>query len=298
MSRTSRSALITIIIVLIIGALVALAGAQGSATIGGIPLFALAVAAAFAVQVIVYVPAVIMKSEKFFDLTGATTYTLISIGLLVLSPSPDARSWVLAAMVVVWAVRLGPFLFLRIRKSGGDDRFDDIKLNPLSFLRVWILQGLWMSLTASAAWIAMSSEASSREPLGWIAIVGIILWLVGITFEVTADLQKSAFKADSRNEGKFIRTGLWSRSRHPNYFGEIVLWIGVMLVAAPVLSGWQWIALLSPVFVILLLTRISGVPLLEAKADRRWGGQDDYEEYKKHTPVLVPRLTRSSRRSA
>lgn len=291
MSRTNRSALIVIIVVLAIGALVALAGAQDSAEVAGIPLFPLAVAAAFIIQIIVYLPAVIAKTEKFFDLTGATTFTLISIALLAFSPSPDTRSWILAAMVTLWALRLGPFLFLRIRKAGADKRFDDIKGRPLVFLRVWILQGLWVSLTASAAWIAMSGNASSREPLGWISIAGIVLWVIGMAIELTADLQKSAFKADPTNTGAFIRTGLWSRSRHPNYFGEIVLWIGVFLVAAPVLSGWQWIALLSPVFVTLLLTRVSGVPMLEASADERWGGQDDYEAYKMHTPVLIPRLS-------
>ncbi len=291
MSRTNRSALITIIVVLAIGVLVALAGAQGSAEIAGIPLFALAVAATFIIQIIVYLPAMMLKTEKFFDLTGASTFTLVSIALLALAPLPDTRSWALAAMVILWAVRLGPFLFLRIRKAGADNRFDDIKGSPLVFLRVWILQGLWVSLTASAAWIAMSSDASLREPFGWISIVGIVLWVIGMTFELTADLQKSAFKADPKNAGTFIRTGLWSRSRHPNYFGEIVLWIGVFLVAAPALHGWQWAAVLSPVFVILLLTRVSGVPLLEASADKRWGGQDDYETYKMHTPVLIPRLT-------
>ena len=88
----------------------------------------------------------------------------------------------------------------------------------------------------------------------------------------------------------FIQTGLWSRSRYPNYFGEIVLWVVVMIIALPVLQGWQWVALISPVFVTLLLTRVSGIPLLEKKADQKWGRQEDYEAYKKHTPVLIPRL--------
>lgn len=291
MSRTNRSALITILIVLALGVLLALAGSTGGATLGGVPLFALAVGAAFAVQIIVFIPALIWRTEKFFDLTGASTFALISLGLLALSPAPDARSWVLTGMVVLWAIRLGPFLFLRVRAAGADDRFDEIKRNPIVFLRVWILQGLWVSLTASAAWIAISSAAHAREPLNWVSIVGVALWAVGLGIEVTADVQKSRFKADPRNAGTFIRTGLWSRSRHPNYFGEIMLWIGVLVVAAPVLSGWQWVALLSPVFVTLLLTRISGVPMLEQKADARWGGEPAYEAYKSQTPVLIPRLT-------
>jgi len=111
-------------------------------------------------------------------------------------------------------------------------------------------------------------------------------------FEVVADTQKSRFNTDPANKGKFIQSGLWSRSRHPNYFGEIVLWIGIAIIAVPVLQGWQWIAMISPLFVTLLLTRVSGVPLLEKKAGKKWGGQVDYEEYKKNTPVLIPRLTK------
>ena len=122
------------------------------------------------------------------------------------------------------------------------------------------------------------------------AIVGALVWLIGFVIEVVADAQKSRFNADPANKGKFIRTGLWSRSRHPNYFGEIVLWIGIAIIAIPVLQGWQWVAMISPVFVTILLTRISGIPLLQKKAEAKWGGQADYEEYKKNTPVLIPRL--------
>ncbi|MDE0546211.1 DUF1295 domain-containing protein [Microbacterium sp. C7(2022)] len=291
MNSQSRASLIAIIIAVVLAGLVAWAGSQGGATVGGIPLFALAVAAAFAIQVIVYVPSMLAQTERFFDLTGSLTFILITAGLLVLAPAPDVRSIILAAMVVIWAVRLGSFLFVRIHRSGSDDRFDELKTSPIRFLRVWVLQGLWVSLTAAAAWIAMSTAATERAPLGVLTFVGIAVWLLGITIEIVADLQKSAFKADSANRGDFIRTGLWSRSRHPNYFGEIVLWIGVTLVAAPVLAGWQWVALISPLFVTLLLTKVSGVPLLEAKADKRWGGDDDYAAYKKRTPVLIPRLS-------
>ena len=116
---------------------------------------------------------------------------------------------------------------------------------------------------------------------------GLLIWAAGFAIEATADVQKSRFRADPANRGAFIHTGLWAWSRHPNYFGEIVLWIGVAVIALPVLQGWQYVTLISPLFVILLLTRVSGVPLLEKRADEKWGGQDDYEAYKRRTPVLV-----------
>lgn len=298
MSTQNLASLITVVVALVIGGLVALAGSQGGVLVGSWPVFAVAVAAAFAVQVIVFIPSAIAKSERFFDATGSATFILVTIGVLALVPDPDPRTWVLAAMVIVWAIRLGSFLALRIHRAGTDSRFDELKTQPLRFLRVWMMQGLWVSLTAAAAWIAMTVQPEDRSPFGVLAVVGVVVWLVGIVIEVTADLQKSAFKADAANTGEFIRTGLWSRSRHPNYFGEILIWIGVAVVALPVLSGWQWIALLSPIFVTLLLTRVSGVPLLEKQADERWGDRDDYQAYKQATPVLVPSLTKPTPRAA
>ncbi|PPF83059.1 hypothetical protein C5E07_11735 [Pseudoclavibacter sp. RFBJ3] len=288
----NRATIITIAIAVLIGALVALAGSQGGAELAGFPLYAWAVAAAFLIQVLVYLPSAAAKTERFFDLTGSATFIVVTIGLLIAAPAPDARSWILGAMVILWALRLGSFLFARIHRSGSDDRFDDIKGDKLRFLRVWIMQGLWVSLTAAAAWIAIAGGTAEREPIGWLGIVGIVIWVAGFVIEVVADLQKNAFKADPANKGRFIRTGLWSRSRHPNYFGEILLWVGVAIVAIPVLVDWQWIALISPVFVVLLLSKVSGVPLLEAKADKKWGGDADYEEYKAKTPVLLLKLTR------
>ena len=236
----------------------------------------------------VFAPAYWRQTEKFFDLTGSLTDITISTLALAFSPKVDARAILLWIMVVVWALRLGSFLFRRIHKTGKDDRFDEIKSSWIRFLNTWTIQALWVTFTASAALIAITTV--TRKGLDIFALIGFLVWVFGFTFEVVADYQKSRFNADPNNKGKFIKTGLWSRSRHPNYFGEITLWIGVIIIALPVRQGWQWVALIFPVFVTLLLTRVSGVPLLEKKSDQKWGGQIEYETHKKQTPVLIPWL--------
>ncbi|MBX3147784.1 MAG: DUF1295 domain-containing protein [Gemmatimonadales bacterium] len=275
----------------LIGALVAWAGSQGGVTVGGVPAFAIAVAAAFLIQWLVFIPSYRFQTEKFFDLTGSLTYlTVVGISLWASRQNAalDGRSLLLAALVAVWAIRLGSFLFSRIHRAGKDDRFDDLKPSFVRFLNVWTMQGLWVTFTAAAALVAITS--TYRKDLDGFALVGTLIWLLGFGFEAVADAQKSRFNSDPRNKGRFISTGLWSRSRHPNYFGEIVLWIGVAVIALPVLHGWQRIALISPVFVAVLLTRISGIPLLARKAEAKWGGQADYQAYKERTPLLIPRL--------
>jgi steroid 5-alpha reductase family enzyme len=283
-----RNALIAFPVLILLGLLVALAGSQGGSEIGGVPLFALLVGLSFAIQWLAFVPAYWLQTEKFFDLTGSVTYLSIIALALFLSSGVDARTILLAILVAVWAIRLGTFLFGRIKKAGKDDRFNEIKPSFLRFLNVWTIQGLWVTFTAAAALVAITT--TSRAALDGFAVVGLLVWLAGFGIEVAADLQKSRFNAEPGNKGRFIRMGLWARSRHPNYFGEIVLWVGIAIIALPVLAGWQWVALISPLFVILLLTRVSGIPLLEERADAKWGGQKEYETYKKQTPVLIPRL--------
>lgn len=290
MATRSRTSAVIFALVVLLGAGIAWAGSYNGLTVGGIPLFALGIALAFVVQWIAFIPAWLKQTEHFYDLTGSITYNTVIVLAVLLSGANDARSLLLGALVVVWALRLGTFLFRRVRRSGRDDRFDEIKPNFPRFLNVWTIQGLWVSLTLAAALAAITS--ASPRPLDAWAIVGLIVWLVGFGIEVIADRQKSAFRADPANRGSFIRSGLWAWSRHPNYFGEILLWFGVALIAFPVLQGWQYLTLISPVFVFLLITRVSGVPLLEKKADANWGGQADYEEYKARTPVLVPRPPR------
>jgi steroid 5-alpha reductase family enzyme len=285
--QSNRNALIALIVVILIAIGFAWAGSQGGASALGVPIFALAVALAFLIQWLAFIPAYLRQTEKFFDLTGSVTYITVTTVAVLLSPEVDGRSILLLALVLIWATRLGTFLFNRIQKEGRDERFDEIKPRFLRFLNTWNLQGLWVSLTVGAALAAITT--TTRQELGIFALIGFLVWLFGFAFEVMADAQKSAFRADPANKGKFIQSGLWAWSRHPNYFGEIVLWIGVAIIALPVLRGWQWVTLISPFFVALLITRVSGVPMLEQRADEKWGGQEDYEAYKERTPVLIPR---------
>jgi steroid 5-alpha reductase family enzyme len=287
MNEENRRALLALPVVILVAIGLAWAGSQRSASAFGVPIFALAVGLAFLIQWLVFIPSYVFQTERFYDLTGSFTYITVTLTAVLLSPITDGRSLLLLALVVIWAGRLGTFLFRRVLKAGKDARFDELKVSFLRFLNTWTLQGLWVSFTLAAALAAITG--STRRPLGLFALVGFLVWAMGFAIEVVADAQKSRFRSVPENKGKFIHTGLWAWSRHPNYFGEIVLWIGVAIITLPVLRGWQWVTLISPVFVTLLITRVSGIPILEKRADEKWGGQADYEAYKASTPVLIPR---------
>ena len=279
-----------IIAALVLGSVIAFAGSQHGATWLGLPLFALCCAAAFLIQWMMFVPAWVYQTEHYFDLTGSLTY--ISLALIaLLFGQGDPRSLLIGALVIIWAGRLGTFLFLRIRAAGEDRRFRSIKTDFLQFLMTWTLQGAWVSITMGAGLAAMTT--ANEVPLGLFAFLGLLLWVAGFAIEVVADSQKSRFKADPGNQDSFIDVGLWRWSRHPNYFGEIVLWIGITMIAFPVLQGWQYATLISPIFVIVLLTKISGVRMLEHRSDKKWGNDPAYQAYKSDTPVLVPRPPRA-----
>ncbi len=247
---------------------------------------------AFAVQWLMFIPAYVYQTEHFYDLTGSVTYLLLI--LLALWPGLQGevggRALLLAALVSIWALRLGSFLFARVRRSGKDGRFDEIKTRWPRFLVAWTLQGLWVFFTLLAALIAISTAA---EPgLDAWAVLGALIWLAGFAIEVRADAEKSAFNALPAHRGRFIQSGLWAWSRHPNYFGEILLWVGIAVIALPSFAGWSWLGLISPLFVTVLITRVSGVPLLEQRAKEKWGDDAEYQHYRDHTPVLIPRRPR------
>ncbi|MFM1897050.1 MAG: hypothetical protein RLZZ385_2124 [Pseudomonadota bacterium] len=278
--------LLGILFCLLLGAVFLVAGSDGGVMLGGLPLFALCGVIGFVLHWLAFIPSFARQTEQFFDLTGALSFLVTVAVALLCVPRIDIRTALLAVMVSVWALRLGSFLFLRIRKAGADRRFDHIKPYFWRFLFSWTLGGLWVLVTLAPALAAMTTLFQQTMDVG--SYVGIGLWLTGFIVEVVADQQKTRFRQRPENQGRFISSGLWAWSRHPNYFGEILLWLGVALVALPVLAGWQLLTLLSPLLVIVLLTRVSGIPLLEKKADAQWGNEEAYQAYKQNTPVLIP----------
>jgi steroid 5-alpha reductase family enzyme len=286
-----QQAVVVVITAVLVAGVVAVGAGTGSVSALGVPVPIWVAAVAFAINWLAFVPAYLRRTERFYDLVGSVTF-LATIGLAVaLSGHTDARALVPAALVGVWAIRLGMFLFRRVHQDGGDGRFDEIKHSAPRFFVAWTMQALWACVTASAA--VASITARARPNVDVTFVIGAVVWTVGFVVEVEADRQKRAFKKDPRGE-RFIRTGLWAWSRHPNYFGEIVLWLGVWCLSWSTLGGASFVVVLSPLLVIVLLTRISGIPLLETRADARFGDDVEYQRYKATTPVLIPRRPQSS----
>ena len=276
----------SIFISILLAGLVAIGIDQGSVNISGISLIYFCCAFIFLAQWLVFIPSYIFETEHYFDLTGSLTYVSVTLLAILFTVDISLRDILLALFVWIWAFRLGSFLFIRVKKAGSDGRFDLMKKDFWWFLMTWTIQGLWVFLTLAMALAAITSE--SKMAIDFFAIVGTLIWIFGFSIEVIADQQKTNFKDDPANKDKFINVGLWSWSRHPNYFGEMVLWIGIALIAFPVLIGWQLVALISPIFVIFLLTKISGVTMLESRGNKKWGDDEEYKNYLKNTSVLIP----------
>ena len=276
----------SILISILMAGLVAIGINQGSVSISGISLIYFCCAFIFLAQWLIFIPSYIFETEHYFDLTGSLTYVSVTLLAILFTVDISLRDVLLALFVWIWAFRLGSFLFIRVKKAGSDGRFDLMKKDFWWFLMTWTIQGLWVFLTLAMALAAITSE--SKMAIDFFAIVGTLIWIFGFSIEVIADQQKTNFKDDPANKDKFITVGLWSWSRHPNYFGEMVLWIGIALIAFPVLIGWQLVALISPIFVIFLLTKISGVTMLESRGNKKWGDDEEYKNYIKNTSVLIP----------
>ena len=283
--------IIAIVVVLFISGGLAVAGSQGSVYVPRVPLFAICASIGFVLHWLVFIPGFIYQTEHYFDLTGSMSYIASVTVAAVLHPNLDLRGFIICVLIFIWAARLGSFLFIRVKKAGQDRRFTEMKTRFWRYLLTWTLGGVWVFITTAAGLAAITSM--TQRPLGIWIILGILLWTIGFSIEVIADRQKTRFRKIPENSEKFITTGLWNYSRHPNYFGEIILWLGIAVIAFPTLVGWQFLTLISPFFVTFLLIKISGVRLLEEGGQKRWGDDPAYQKYLATTSVLVPLPKRS-----
>ena len=255
----------------------------------GFNSFKFLISMAVLIQFAIFLPSFLFQTEKFYDLTGSLTYISVTSIAYFSLDNPTTIDTILYLYVIIWAGRLGIFLFRRINKDGKDERFDKAKKKFFWFLQYWMGQAAWVVFTAGASILAILSPVEAE--LEVLAFIGISLWWSGFMIEVISDYQKRKFREASDTKSKFISTGLWARSRHPNYFGEITLWVGMAVISLSSLSGIEYVtAIVSPVFVYLLLVKLEGVPMLERIADERYGDLSDYQDYKRNTPVLMLKI--------
>ena len=273
--------------------LVSLASSQNGVSYNNYPISIVCMALSFIIHWLVFIPSYFYKTEKFYDITGTVAYLsiLLTTAYLINLVNDEGillRSIISIIFVMIWAIRLGIFLFKRVIKVGEDKRFEHAKKSFSKFLMFFNISALWVFLTIVNVLTMIINNSDSVTDLFF--IIGVSIAIIGFIIEVVADMQKRIFRTNISNKGQFISSGLWSISRHPNYFGEMMIWVGMSFATIPILIGWQFITLISPIFVIFLLTKVSGINLLEASANDKWGADKNYQDYKDKTSVLIPFL--------
>ena len=224
------------------------------------------------------------QSDKLTDISYALSFAVLAVVAFVQGPKGSFQV-VALAMVLAWAIRIGGFLLYRVMKIGKDSRFDKIRRDFKKFGTFWLGQAITVWVLMIPALLTLQSHVDG----GWMSVLGICIWLLGLAIESVADFQKFAFSQNPKNKGRWIDSGIWHYSRHPNYFGEILVWVGMYVFSLAFLAPAQAaIGLVSPVTILILLLFISGIPPLEKMADKRWGHLADYKTYKKSTSVLIP----------
>ena len=252
----------------------------------GIELVKNAVLLAFIIQWVLFIPAYLLQTEKFFDISGTVTYiSVVSYCFFNFYDQENLNigNVILSIIIIIWALRLGSFLFIRIKKAGEDIRFREIKKSPTRFFMTWTFQGMWVSLCSACALAGIAKGIL----INYYFYCGVAIFLIGFIIEIVADTQKTKFRSNPKNKDKFINSGLWKFSRHPNYVGEILLWLGISIISLSSLEGLELATLISPFFTYLLLVNVSGINLLEKSGKKKWGHLESYKIYKKNTPRLI-----------
>lgn len=225
------------------------------------------------------------QTDKLTDLAYSISFVTITLLTLAFSANRSVMLIAAAALVCIWAFRLGGFLVYRISKTGRDRRFDTMRTSFFGFLGFWLIQAVIAWVLLLPLMLLSSTTGTFTATSG----LGFVIWAIGLAIEAIADWQKFVFRRSSSNHDKWIDTGLWRYSRHPNYFGEILVWVGIYVFVVPSLTTLAaLLALISPLAITLTLCFFSGIPLLEASAMKKWGDNPHYLTYKKRTSVLVP----------
>lgn len=244
-------------------------------------------------QMFFYILASIFKFDKLTDFAGGTNFVVIAILTLFMSKTYHWRQIMVTVLVTLWGIRLSGYLLYRILKTGTDRRFDDKRNDPIKFAIFWSFQALWI-LTVSLPVIFVNSPKSldfdnkNNNKFTLSDGIGLIIFLIGFIIESLSDLQKFNFRSNSSNSSKWCDVGIWKYSRHPNYFGEICIWIGIFIISTSIQNKIKWIGILSPIFTIVILLFLSGIPLLENSSDKRYGKKSNYLKYKLQTSPLIP----------
>eukprot|EP01129_Flabellula_baltica_P001314 TRINITY_DN11201_c0_g1_i1.p1 TRINITY_DN11201_c0_g1~~TRINITY_DN11201_c0_g1_i1.p1 ORF type:complete len:297 (-),score=25.47 TRINITY_DN11201_c0_g1_i1:40-930(-) len=243
-------------------------------------------------QFLFFLIACTFRFDKVTDLAYGTNFFIISIACLLLNGTYYMRQIIVTICITLWGLRLAIYLFVRINIIGKDDRFDQWRDKPLLFLRFWIFQAItiWIVHLPSTILLAprLEDQVDPDPPLGAVDVVGWAIFMVGLLVETVADFQKFVFRQNELNSGLYCNRGIWSWSRHPNYFGEFLVWIGLFICSIPILQGAEWISILCPIYLILTILFLSGVSRLEKSSDKRYGTNPGYYSYKNKTSALIP----------
>ncbi|MBW4061375.1 DUF1295 domain-containing protein [Candidatus Saccharibacteria bacterium] len=226
------------------------------------------------------------KRLDIADIAWGLVFIVIAVTSYAVGGTNSTRPLVMTTLVTLWGLRLSAHIFLRfIRKPDEDRRYAVMRegyvKHPvlLPYFKVFISQGLLALVITLPLTIACTT---SDYYFGWLSGVGVFIWGIGFFFETLGDSQLMMFLGNKRNKGKLMTTGLWSLTRHPNYFGEITQWWGIGIIALA--TPYGWIGLLGPLTITFLIVKVSGVPLLE----QAYAGRPDWEAYKAKTNKLIP----------
>lgn len=234
-----------------------------------------------------FVLAAILRTDVFTDITYSLTFVVLAILLFLAGPGVGILHWIVPALVVLWGARLGAYLFRRILHMKVDHRFDDKRNNPLRFGVFWLLQALTAWLVMLPAWgLATRSPEPDLPP--WVLAVSVTFFLGGLLLETVADAQKYRFKKDPAHKSLPMTRGVWKWSRHPNYFGEIILWWALSFPGIFLFHDWELLYFLGPAFLTLMICFVSGIPLLEKSAAEKWGNDPAWCKYRDSTSLLIP----------